>query len=185
MNRLVQKFQERLEVSRKTAMWRVIEFFIILFCTLAAISLAIILFPYAGGFTEKFPLLPGNRIQVAKILDGDVLVEDENEFLRLAEKNVIFFSLGGNAIEYMTKVSGISYRYDQTIPLSSAYFVFSKKVTGNQVIRKIKRSLFYMIFVHIVLPLLILFVLFLLFVDIQQKRVSGWGKDTIYRQVWL
>ncbi len=180
---LVPKFQERLEVSRANAIWRVIGFLFLSACFVVVIVLAATFFPYTASFTEEVSLLPGNHIQVEEILDGEVLLNGA-QFLEIAQGNTIFVSLGEKTITYMAKVAGVSYRYDQVVPLRWNYFVSSQKIQQNEIlVREINRNVGVMIIVHIIIPLIALAMLFVLRVCIQGKRVSGQGRDAVFRTV--
>lgn len=157
---LVQKFQERLQISKEDAACRLIAF-----CLCAGLFAAIILgmaiyFPYASAHTEKVALLPGNHIQVQKILDGDVIVE-EADFLRLASHNKSFVALEERQIVYMTKIAGVSYRYNQAVPLRNDYTVYSQQIENGMAVREIKRNLVTTA-IQIIVVVLIFLLLFLL-----------------------
>lgn len=179
---LIQKFEERLEVSRNNAVFRVFAFLVCCALFVAVLAFAALNFPYAGAYTEKVALLPGNHIQVKEILDGEVLVDKEN-FLRIAAKNESFVALGDKAIVYMTKPAGVSYRYNQLIPLRNDYFVSSQKIEDGMAVREIKRSLGMTVY-EVFLGLIVLFVLFVLGVYTQTRQVSGWGSSATYKNVW-
>lgn len=180
---LVPKFQERLNVSKANAIWRAIGFFSLVACSVATIAVVFTFFPYAASFTEEVPLLPGNHIQVQKILDGEVLV-NKTQFLQTAEGNTTFVSSEEKTIVYMAKVAGVSYRYDQTVPLRYGYFVSSWQIQNGIVVREINRSKGMMIVTYVVIPMVVLFILFVLSLKVQLKYISGYGRDAVYRQVW-
>ena len=180
---LVPKFQERLDVSKANAIWRVIGFIFLTVCFVATIAVAATFFPYAASFTEEVALLPGNHVQVQQILDGEVLV-DRAQFLEIAKGNTTFVAPGEKAIVYMAKVAGVSYRYDQTVHLRYGYSVSSQGIQNGMVIREINRSTGLMICFNLVLPLLILFFLFIFIIFTQTKKVSRWGSSAVYRKVW-
>jgi len=183
---LVKKFQERLSISREMAIWRVIGFLFILACCVAVVVIAIADFPYAASFTEEVSLLPDNHVQVSKILDGEVLV-GRDQFLQVAEGNTVFIALGEETITYMTKVAGVSYRYNKILtPVRHVYSV-SQQIKNGMVVREMERNTGIMIMTYIVAPLFTLFILFILIIWTQTKRVSGWGwgESAVYREVWL
>jgi len=179
---LVPKFQKRLKVSRVNAIWRVIGFLFLSVCFVAVIALAATFFPYTASFNEEVPLLPGNHVQVEKILDGEVQV-NRAQFLEIAEGNTTFVSLEEETIFYMTKVAGVSYRYEQTISHPWNYLVSSQKIQNEILVREINRNVGAMILCHIILPLAVLGMLFCLRVFIQRKRVSEEGSDAVFRYV--
>ena len=183
---LIPKFQERLGVSRANAVWRVIGFLFLSACFVATIALVVIVFPYTAGFTEKIPLLPGDHTQVQKILAGEVLV-NRAQFLQIAEGNTTFVALGTETIFYMTKVAGVSYRYDQdiqAIPLRFHwnYFVSSQQIQNEMVVREINRKI--NIGVTIILYILSLVVvsslMWIPIVILGTKQEFG----GVYRKVW-
>jgi hypothetical protein len=173
---LVPKFQEKLEIPKKEAISRVIRFFLLSACFVAVVVLVTTFFPYAASFTEEFVLLPGNHIQVEEILDGEVLL-GEDQFLQKAEGSATFVALGEEAIVYMTKVAGISYRHDQTAPTYFNYYISSQKIQDGVALREMARIRSTMVFVWIVLPLIVLFALFMATLSAQWRDVSGkWKK---------
>ena len=145
---LVEKFQEKLEVSRKEAVARVIVFTVLSLCCLAVIAIVAIGFPYAGSYNETVALLPGDHVQVKEILDGEVLV-DEAKFLQVAKGNTTFVELGEETIVYLTKVAGVSYRYEQTVPLRDGYKVSTQHVEGGTAVREINRKTGSMVYSYI------------------------------------
>lgn len=172
---LVSKFQERLEVSKANAIWRVIGLLIILACAVAVVMVAAIGFPYASSFTDEIPLLPGNHIQVSKILDGEVLVS-KAQFLQTAVGNMTFISLEKHqeqyTIVYMAKVAGVSYRYEQDAPVRYNYVVPNQQIQNGRLIREIDRNTAGMIWTNILLPIFALFVLFIFFVCVETRKIS-------------
>ena len=179
MSALIPKFQKRLEIPRVNAVRRVVLFLFLSACFAATVALSVILFPYTDGFTEKISLLPGNHIRVQEILNGEVLVS-RSQFLQMEKENVTFIALGKSAIVYMTKVRGISYRYNEDIHTRFGYFVSSQSIQNEFAIREIERDNKYIILNHIVLPLLILVFLYIFIGATQTRRVSGVDRDVFF-----
>lgn len=155
--RLIQKFEERLEISRKEATKRVVRFFFFCACFVAIIVLTAMFFP-ARGFTEEVSLLPGNHVQVEEILGGDVLI-DKEAFLEKAEGNTTFVAFKKQAIVYMTKVAGVSYINEQAAPVRFGYTAKSNIIKGDLAVREITTAKATMILSFIIIPLCFLFLL--------------------------
>jgi hypothetical protein len=186
---LVTLFEEKLEIPRAEAVKRVIKLVLCLICSLVAIGLAIAYFPYAPSFTEEFPLLPGgNHVQVSKILDGEVLV-DRTQFLKVAEGSTTFISIFEGKMEenviYMTKVEGVSYRYEQSIPAFNDYSISSFHVKNGVIVIEMERKTGTMIGLYIILPFCVVAIMFLFSTLIQSKRMSGFGSSAVYNGVWF
>jgi len=180
MSALIPKFQKRLEIPRVNAVRRVVLFLFLSASFAATVALSVMLFPYTDGFTEKIPLLPGNHIRVQEILNGEVLVS-RSQFLQIAKENVTFIALGKKAIVYMTKVGGVSYRYNEDIHHTRfGYFVSSQSIQNEIAIRKIKRDNVNMIISHVGIPLLILAILYLFIGVAQTRHVSGRDKVVFF-----
>ncbi len=184
MKRLVTLFQEKLDVSVKNATYRVIGVVVVLICAVATLVATISTFPFASNLTERISLLPGNYTQVDEIRDGDVMVNTA-QFLQVAKGNTSFVSLGNRAIVYMTKVGGVSYRHEDAIGWYFSYYNTSSHIENGVLIRERERSVGEMIFGHIILPLMILFMLLLTFVQLESKRLSGWESNAEYASVWI
>lgn len=182
MSTLVSMFRQRLGVSKGNAIWRVIGFLFLPICFVVTIIVAVTFFPYSESLTEEIALLPGNHIQVQQILDGEVLV-DRAQFLKMAKGNPIFVASGEMTIVYMTKVAGVSYRYNQDTPLHLRYFVSSQKIRNGMLIKERGRSAFAMILFNVISPLFTLFLLFFLIIRVQQKK-AGFGSSDAQRKVW-
>ncbi len=165
---LVPKFQKELGIPKGKAIWKVIQLIFLALCCIAATWLTIRTFPYAAGFTEQVSLLPGDHIQVSMILDGEVLV-DKTQFSQIAEGNTIFVSPGGAIIAYMTKAEGISYRYNDAVPLRYGYSVSSQQIQNGMIDREITRDMATMIILYIAVPLVILLILYILFLFVQSS----------------
>ena len=185
---LVTLFEESLEIPRAEAVKRVIKLILCVVCSLVVIGLTIVYFPYASSFTEKFPLLSGGSyVQVSKILDGEVLV-DRTQFLKVAEGNITFVSILEGKVErniiYMTKVGGMSYRYEQNVPTYHDYSVSSFRVENEKIVVEMEREMGTMIGTYIVLPLCLLALLSIAFSFIQAKKVSGFRDSAVYNSVW-
>jgi len=169
---LVEKFQERLQVSRKNAIWRVLGFFFFVTCAIATIAIVFVIFPYTAKFTEEIPLLPGGSyVKVEKVLKADVLV-NQSLFLRMAEGNPAFISFGEKFISYVVKVAGVSFRYDQDICSYGGYFVSSQQIKGETLTREVRRDTLRMIVFYIILPLLFLYLFYLLMGQTQLKWIK-------------
>ncbi len=177
---LVQKFQKELDVSKVNAVWRVIGFFFLSACFVATIVVPFVIFPRPSSFTEEVPLLPGNHVQVSKILDGEVLV-GKTQFLQVAEGNTTFVSLEENGITYMTKVAGVSYRYDQAAVPRFPYVVSSQQIQQKGlVVRQMSRDTHDTVMIYIVLPLIPFIILFVFTYKTQYKHVSGYGCKVVW-----
>ena len=172
--RLIQKFKERLEISRKEATRRAVRFFFFCACCVAIIVLTAIFFP-ARGFTEEISLLPGNHVQVEEILGGDVLI-DKEEFSEKVEGNTTFVAFKKQAIIYMTKVDGVSYIHEQAARVRLGYTAKSNIIKGDLAIREIITDKVIMIIGFIILPLCFLFLLSSAAASAQKKHG---------RAVWL
>jgi len=185
---IIKKFQTRLTVSKINATWRVIAFCGLIGLFIQVLVGSFLFFPYQAEFVDTVDLIPGNHTQVQNILDGEVLVGKE-QFLQIMDANTTFISLGEKTISYMTKVDGVSYRYNQDTPINhgfygNSYFVYSQEIEKGTVIRKIHRNTGIMVGA-IIIPLVILFLLFLFTFRIQIKHVSGYGKNGVYVHVWV
>lgn len=179
---LVQKFEEKLEVSRKNAIMRIAVLFFLILCFFAAIAYGVMNFPYAGGYAETVDLIPGNPVEVQKILDGEVMV-GKPQFLAAVGRNTTFVALGDDTIVYMAKSAGISYRYVQDVPLKRFYFLSSQQIQDGKVVREIHRNMADTI-VSSFFFLFLLFALLVFMIFTQTKHKSGWGSDSVYNSVW-
>lgn len=180
---LIQAFQNDLQIEKASAVWRIIALCFLSVCFVVVVAIWLWSFPYESEFTDTVYLLHGNHTQVAAILDGEVLVGSE-QFLRVAEGNQTFVSLGEKTVSYMTKVAGVSYRYNQDAPPPHGYSVSSQRISDQVVIRDIERDTSNMIIENIILPLALTAVVVLLIMRIQVKRVSGYGSNAVYAHVF-
>ncbi|MBI1984498.1 MAG: hypothetical protein HYS60_00085 [Candidatus Wildermuthbacteria bacterium] len=71
-----------------------------------------IYFPREKLITRQYPLISGDQVLVSSVLNGDVEVKVD-QFLKLAEGHPIFIAPAYSKIEYLVKVDGVSYRYNQ------------------------------------------------------------------------
>jgi hypothetical protein len=180
---LVPLFQEKLNVSKTEAIWRVIGILVLSLFALAIAAAVIINFPIHSSFTQTIPLLPGNHVQVSKILDGEVLV-GHDQFLQVAQGNPTFVSPGDDAIVYYTKAGGVAYRYEEKVHLGPPYTV-SSRIENGMVIRNMERDTLGMVLVFVVLPIIGFVGLLTLFVKLDSKLLSGYGSGSKYLTVWL
>ena len=181
---LIQRFQNELEVSKNNAILRVTLLVFLSVCFFATITIAAVYFPYAGSYTEKVNLLPGNFVQVKEILGGEVLL-DKPQFQQIAEGNAPFVALGEKNIAYMVKTAGVSYRYDQLVsPERYGYFVSSQHIEGGQTVREMNRDTGAMA-ADIIIPGIMLIALFVFMVLTQTRQVSGYGSTAVYNSVWM
>ena len=170
---LVKKFQDRLEVSRENAIWRIIMFIFLSICFVTTLATAVLFFPSRSSFREEIPILslPLSGIYTqtpAREIHGDVEV-DKDKFIEMAKGNQISVYLYGNGIIYTTKVAGLLYCYKQIIaPVDRWYFIHSHRVQDGFVIREIKRNIVRFISSQV----LILLVLFLVISRTQTRCVS-------------
>lgn len=183
---LVAKFQKELDVPKGEAIFRVIMFLLLLACFVAVVVLIFVYFPYTGTFTQKVPLLPGDHVEVKKILDGEVLLS-RDQFLKKAKGNKVFVAFEdgteriNKSIIYMTKTEGMTYRYDQPLPnIGICDRVASRSFKNGMAFRKISRDVVFVIVIFIIMPLLILVILLLLIHSTQRKK-KGYCE---YDYVW-
>lgn len=177
---IIRLFEERLEVSRGNAIWRVISFISLSVGFIAIIACAVIFFPYS--FREEIPLLHGKHTEVLKV-NADIVVDKDN-FIKMM-KDKTFVSLDRNTITYMTKFDGISYCYEDIVPIGCRYYIQSQRIQGGLVVREMKLDKSFTVTLQIITPLFGLFVLFRLIDNAQGRRVSGHGSRAVYKNVWI
>ncbi|MBM2817791.1 MAG: hypothetical protein HW401_381 [Parcubacteria group bacterium] len=147
---LVGKFQQKLQVSRRNAIWRVIAF---IFCCVLFLAIAVCPFilSYNGKDEVKTLLLPCNYIEVEEILNADFFV-DRAQFMSMPkiEGNETFFSFSKKeeVVYYLTTKAGLKYVYKETIPVPSGYFISSQGIQNGFLVSEIiwdptKMALFY------------------------------------------
>ena len=151
---LVAKFQERLEVSRGNAIWRVIGFIFLLSCFIGIISVSAIFFPYTASFKEEISLLHGHHIQVRElypVLKTGIFKEGQEEFskvkevnkrkfLELMKGNETFLCLYREKILYLTKIGdGLVYYCNHAIPVSENYLIHTETVQNGHLVREMKK----------------------------------------------
>lgn len=194
LSRLVNKFQERLDVSRRNAVLRVIGFVSLSVCFVAMIfALSYIISLYTYNFKEEIPLLSGEHIQV-KFLNGDVSV-DKEKFTELMKKgegkfsNEIFVCLDGERIVYMTKVAGLKYIYEHIVPVShnlfllpsEDYLIRFQRIQDGFVVREIKLDMVG-ITLFLMSALVVSVLLFMSIVLIQRKFTPSGEFDI---KIWI
>lgn len=187
---MVRLFQERLDVSRGEAIWRLIGCFSLLACfgaTIFALSYVSLLYTY--NFKEKIPMLHGRYTKV-ELLNGDVTV-DKEKFTELMKKgegkfsNEIFVCLDRERIVYMTKVEGLKYLYyEQIIPVSHYHpilFQQTQQIKDGFVEREIKSNRTGVTLV-LMLTLMVLF-LFLISAGVMQCKFVA--REEPNMKVWI
>lgn len=179
---IIRLFEERLEVSRGNAIWRVIASIFLSASFIAIIACAGIFFPYTASFREEIPLLHGNHTEVSKV-NADVVVDKDNFIKIMKDKTLV--SLNGDTITYMTKSDGMSYCYEDIVSVGRRYHIQSQRIQGGLVVREIKLRKFFTVVFQIIAPLLGLFVLSRLIDNAQGRRVSGYGSSAVYKNVWI
>lgn len=171
MSSLVKTFQNRLGIPRGEAVGRIIGLCLLITLALAIVATVFTFFPYSGQ-VDTVSILPGNHIQVSKILDGEVQVE-RGQFLQLAENNQTFIALEDEAISYMVKAGGVSYRYEQVAGYNTfRYDLSNQTIKQGMVVREFHRDIFDMIVVFIALPLLVLFLLLVAISRVQARKIG-------------
>lgn len=184
---LVKKFEEKLEVSKRNAIGRVIAFIFccVVFVTILVYSFVSIAYPPEFETIEyKIPLLFGNSniIETEEILNGDIILNKET-FIHIMKDNDIFVSLGRENIIYMINVSGLKYVHKQIIPVRPGYFIFSGHIQNGYVVIKMKFDAHRMSLLHAFLPALLLgTILFVVFYVINWKSSSIPGETA--KTVW-
>ena len=163
---LITKFQKRLEIDRKNTIKRVSIFIFLVICSVSAIAVSPLFFSHSANFKEEIPILPGSYTQVVKIC-GDVLV-DKDKFIEIKRNNqtLTFISLNENTITYMTKVDGLSYYYEQIVPLAAGYSIRSQIIQEGFVIREIGVDKVLVILIFIIFPSIELFVCLIVVVKV-------------------
>lgn len=177
---LIEKFEERLEVSKGNAIWRIIGFISLSVGSMAIIACAVIFFPYTISLREEIPLLDGNHTEVSKV-NGDVFL-DKDSFIKLMNKSFVF--LNEESITYMTKSDGISYCYEHIVPVRYRYHIQSQQIQGGLVVREIKIDRFSIIATHTILPLIVLFIFYFLIIAVQDNTFESRG-EKIVKKVWI
>ena len=153
---IVAKFQERLEITKRNAICRVIAFIFCCILFLGVLTCSIVFFGYNATLEQKTPLLPGNHIEVESILTADVFV-DKAKFLEVADGNETFvlFSTRGwyGYVFYMTtNQSGLKYVYKQTISVPDGYWIMDEKIQDGYLVNEIAWDPNKKALVHAVLP---------------------------------
>lgn len=165
MKKLIQKFTDKLGVSKGNAIARIISMMII---ALVIIVVTIILF---GVFFLHHPksleiqtdTISNNLIQVPEILNGDVLV-GLDQFKEIAGNRQVFVSMNNEKIYYYIKVDNISYVYYQLIYSEWRYMVINQEINNNVIFSVLKINPFsitiiLLIYAVIVVGLVCIFVL--------------------------
>ena len=150
---LVRIFQERLQVSRRNAICRIIAFIFCCVLFLAVLACSAIFFTYNAKFQEKTLLLPGNHIEVKNILlDADFFV-DGAQFMSKMEGNETFVLLSKKeeAVYYLTKARW-KYIYKQIIPVPNGYWISSQQIKNGFVVSEIVWDANNEVLFHAILP---------------------------------
>lgn len=175
MSLLVNNVQEKLKINHKEAFLRVIGMFIIGFLFVAVLILTLTFFPWKEVAPQNFSVPFDNCIQLQGAESSYIKLVGKSDFISLAKNRQIFVYLDGLEMNYYLPQEGILLVFTDTIERGSdiRYGIADFKINGNQITLSYDRWCGWTIFLLIVLPVFIEFILFCIFGYLQQRN-SGY-----------
>jgi hypothetical protein len=199
MKNLISKFQEKLNVSKENAIFRVVMMFCFVACLIAMIVLTVINFPYDRNYPTISIAVPNSNYQVVKnITEQGVQMLDDNQFYgKLSVEDTVFVSVGSSGMAmFMFNKNGTTFYYKKEIKtgfdsyVSHSYKIEKIKVDNNILSIEKVRSAPKVFRDMIALPGL-LSLLFFLFAYRTTFRKNGYGYNnngkfgTKFLEVWI
>lgn len=192
MKKLISKFQEKLNVSKGNAIFRVVMMSIFIACSLATIIIASINFPYRYNCPILSVVIPDGNYVIAKSITEQGIQLEENKFYdQLSLADTIFVSvMGGDGTAiFIVNKKGTSFYYKKKVMIDYfPYFYEIEKVNINNKVLSIEkvRSSSSMILGGILLPIVIFFIfLLLLFRTLFKGNGYAYDENGKFREQFL
>ena len=194
MKNLISKFQEKLNVSKENAIFRVVMMLVFVVCFIVTIVVTLINFPYHYNYpVTKISVPNGNYEVVVSITRQGIQLTEKQFYDRLSLSDTIFVFVNsyGTAI-FMVYKKGMSFYYKKDVVVNNSYFysIYKISIDNGVLIVEKARSAHEMFIGAIVRPIFLL-LLFLLFAFVTQFKEIGYGYNsedklkTKYANVWL
>lgn len=179
MKNLISKIQKELEVSKGNAIFRVImmDIFIVTFVAITIITF--ISFPYHSSQPAvKLTLPHGNYEVVQNISEQGIQLDEKQYYSMLPSNETTFVCVKENGTSiFMFNKNGIPFYYKKNVVeygscFSLSYIISNVSIDNDVLIAEQKRFNTIMILLHIVIPIVLLFVLSISFVKTQTKDLG-------------
>ena len=158
MNRLVEKFEEDLEISRKSAKKKVAKFLLYLVVAVVIVMVVFLIFPWKDTYVYHTYLPPGNYTQAEEI----VTQEKVRFYQAMVDGEKIFLALSNSDVSYaLEEEEGVFRQHSKKIRLweDLRYEKVDQTIRNDEVITRYHRALWFIV-LEILIAVIVLIFLF-------------------------